>query len=751
MPEARIIRVKGIVQGVGFRPFVYRLALHHSIAGRVWNTATGVTIEAEGKHEKLESFQKELRQNYPPLAVITEITVEPAQANRYDGFRIVHSDAGESVDTLISPDIALCDDCLKELFDPQDRRYRYPFINCTNCGPRYTIIRELPYDRPNTSMAEFEMCVECQKEYDDPENRRFHAQPNACPDCGPTLSLVDNTGSRLPGDPLDETVSALQQGCIVAVKGLGGFHLACDATNDSAVKQLRKRKRRVGKPFAVMAFNLERICSFADLDVQEEELLSVPRRPIVLAQKKYPNPLSEAVAPGQSTFGVMSPYTPLHYLLLNPFPHALVMTSGNVAEEPIAIDNQEAMQRLGELADLFLLHDRDIELRADDSVMRTMDGQPRHLRRSRGYAPQPVFLPKPVRQILAVGPELKNTVCFTREDRAFISQHIGDMENLEAFGFFQEVIEHLRNVFQLEPELIAHDLHPDYLSTQWAMEQDTLPTVAIQHHRAHIASCLADAGSLEPAIGIALDGTGFGDDGAIWGGEVFIGKPEELHRIAHLKYTPLPGGDAAAREPWRCAVSHLLTAYEELPDLPFLLGISDDKLEAVVHMMKTGMNTFQTSSMGRLFDAAAALAGVRNVVSYEAQAAMEFEALAEVNEKGHYPIQIDDSDEPWQIRTEPLIHAIAKDVTKITRIGLISSRFHNGLAQTFTELCLKLRKKEGLRQVALSGGVFQNRVLLEILATGLRENGFKVLTHRQVPANDGGISLGQAVIAALRK
>lgn len=749
MPEARLIRVRGIVQGVGFRPFIYRLARKHSISGRVRNSGSGVIIEAEGEHADLDSFQSAIASQAPPLAVITELTIEPAQQNRFSSFQIEKSEAEESVDTLISPDIGICDDCLNELFDPADRRHRYPFINCTNCGPRYSIIRKLPYDRPLTSMAPFTMCPECQREYDDPADRRFHAQPNACPACGPSLQFTDTEGEPLPGDPLLSAIAALREGRIVAVKGLGGFHLACDAANEEALMELRRRKGRVGKPFAVMAFDLERARLFAEITEEDAVLMLSPRRPIVLVPKRSASTLSNAVAPGQSSYGVMLPYTPLHYLLLEGFECALVMTSGNFCEEPIAIDNAEALSRLRSLADYFLMHDRDIVLRADDTVMRRDACLPRHARRSRGYAPQPVFVPAELRQVLAVGPELKNTICFTRGDRAFISQHIGDLQNLEAFGFFREIIDHLRSVFELEPEIVAHDLHPDYLSTGWALEESGLPTVGIQHHRAHVASCMADAGSLEPVIGIALDGTGFGDDGAIWGGEIFIGGPCDLERAAHLAYVPLPGGDAAAREPWRCAVAHLSSAFHEIPSLPFLESIDASALATIKKMIETDSNTHLTSSAGRLFDAVAAIVGVRNVISYEAQAAMELEALADSRETGRYPFEIDTTAEPWQIRPEPLIVAVVRDVRKGVGAAIISARFHNTLVAIMSEACILLKKKSGIGRVALSGGVFQNKLLFEKLVSELEKKDFEVLTHRQVPANDGGVSLGQAVIAAL--
>ena len=750
MAEARLIRVRGIVQGVGFRPFVYRLAREHSISGRVRNTAAGVIIEAEGEHSSLGAFQRALASDPPPLAVITEITVEPAQGNRYSDFSIELSDGGEAVDTLISPDVAVCEDCLREMLDPSDRRHRYPFINCTNCGPRYSIIRELPYDRPKTSMAVFPMCPDCRREYDDPADRRFHAQPNACPICGPRLQLVDRYGGKVNGDPLEETITALKSGKIVAVKGLGGFHLACDAANEEAVLSLRERKGRVGKPFAVMAYDVEKARRFVEIGDESRALLTSPRRPIVLLPKKPDASLAAAVAPGQSTFGVMLPYTPLHYLLLEQFEQALVMTSGNFSEEPIAIDNDEALGRLSALADLFLMHDRDIVLRADDSIARVVLGDTRMLRRSRGYAPQPVFLPGSLTQVLAVGPELKNTICYIRGDRAYPGQHIGDLQNLEALGFFREVIEHLKSVFELEPEAVAHDLHPDYLSTRWAVEESGLPAIGVQHHRAHIAACMADCGSIEPVIGIALDGTGYGDDGAIWGGEIFAGGPTDLTRVAHIAYVPLPGGDAAAREPWRCAFAHLSAAFSRIPDLPFLADVEAERRETVERMLETGTNTFSTSSAGRLFDAAAAIAGIRNRISYEAQAAMEFEAAADPDDISCYPFEIDMTAEPWLMRPEPLIIAMARDVTNGIPPAVIGARFHNTLALMIKETVSNLRKRTGIRKAALSGGVFQNRMLFVKLANLLAADGFEVLAHKQVPANDGGVSLGQALIAALK-
>jgi hydrogenase maturation protein HypF len=752
------IHITGVVQGVGFRPFVYNLATRLGLSGWVLNSSSGVEIEAAGPAAALEEFVQKLSAEAPPLARIERVTVEAiaVPAGLTPGqFAIRHS-AGRPGDTLpISPDVALCDDCRRELFDPADRRYRYPFINCTNCGPRFTIIRDIPYDRPNTTMAAFRMCPDCQAEYDDPGNRRFHAQPNACPACGPQVTFHS---SRITPHPsraekaLQEARAALVGGQILAIKGLGGFHLACDATNDAVVATLRERKGRVDKPFALMSFDLEAVKRYCEVNAEEEAFLTSRERPIVLLKPRPAGPISPLVAPGNPCLGVMLPYTPLHYLLLEPapgFPLALVMTSGNYSEEPIATDNAEALERLANLADAFLLHDRDIHARCDDSVTRVFAGAELPIRRSRGYAPYPVHLPFTVRPALAVGGELKNTFCLTRERYAFLSQHIGDMENYETLRFLEQMVGQLERTFRIQPELVACDMHPSYLSTRFAQEMAAaagLPLVQVQHHHAHIAACLAENGHRgeRPAIGVAFDGTGYGTDGAIWGGEFLVADYASFHRAVHLKYVPLPGGDAAIRRPYRVALAYLWAAglpWEE--GLPPVRAAAPAERSVLARQMERGLNTVPTSSMGRLFDAVAALAGVRQEVNYEAQAAMELEGTTDPGETGAYEFALDTAIDP-----APVIRAVVADVRAGVSAGRISARFHNGLARMVSTVCERLRAETGLEEVVLSGGVFQNVTLLGKVLPLLQEAGFRVYTHRLVPPNDAGVALGQAIIGA---
>ena len=761
-PSARNIRITGVVQGVGFRPFVYNLALGLGLRGWVLNSSSGVEIEAVGASADLEVFTRRLESDAPPLARIEtiaarELAVEDVELPDPDGFAIRHSEAQPGEFQPISPDIAICDDCLEELFDPQDRRYRYPFINCTNCGPRFTIIEDIPYDRPQTTMAPFEMCPDCQAEYDDPTNRRFHAQPNACPVCGPqvTFRLRTAEGGSFTGLTGDEGVratrAALLDGEVVAIKGLGGFHLACDATNSAAVMRLRERKGRVDKPFALMAFDLEAVRSFCRISDEEEELLTSRERPIVLLRERSESAVSPAVAPGNHTLGVMLPYTPLHYLLLEPtdgFPPALVMTSGNYSEEPIATRNREVVERLGTLCDAFLFHDRKIHARCDDSVTRVFAGRELPLRRSRGYAPYPVHLPFPIPQTLAVGGELKNTFCLTRDQYAFISQHIGDMENYETLTFFERMVEQLARTFRIEPRIIAHDLHPGYLSTRYtrasAAAYDSV--VPVQHHHAHIASCMAEHGLTadHPVIGVAFDGTGYGTDGAIWGGEFLIADYASFRRVAHLKYVPLPGGDAAIRRPYRVALAHLWAAGLEWDEaLPPVRAASSEERTILAQQLDRGVNTVPTSSSGRLFDAVSSLAGVRQEINYEAQAAIELETLVDETVIDAYPFELGQ-----EIDASPLIRSVVADVKSEVSAGVIAAKLHNGLSLMIRDTCVLLRESSGLSEVALSGGVFQNVSLLERLLALLSEAGFTVYTHRLVPPNDGGLSLGQAIVAA---
>jgi len=750
------IDVFGIVQGVGFRPYVYRLATELQLDGFITNTAAGVAIEVEGLAERVDDFVVRLPRELPPLARVTGVALRELPANHEAGFRILPSRVGEKHRALISPDIAICADCRRELFDPHDRRYRYPFINCTNCGPRYTIVRDIPYDRPRTSMALFRMCPACQREYDDPLNRRFHAQPNACWDCGPRTELWDRAGQRLEvSNPIGEAAAHLRAGAVVAVKGLGGFHLAADATNGPAVERLRERKRRVGKPFAIMAASLESVQGCCRVDGIARELLLSPRRPIVLLPKLEPNIIAEAVAPQQRHLGVFLPYTPLHYVLFADcgLP-ALVMTSGNISEEPIAIDNQEAVARLQDLADWFLVHNRDILLRSDDSVVQVAGGRARQWRRSRGFVPVPVFLRQEVPAILAVGGELKNTICLTRGREAFLSQHIGDLENVESYKFFGEVVAHLERILEIEPETIAYDLHPDYFATRWALGQKGVKRVGVQHHHAHIASCMAENHLEGRVIGFALDGTGYGTDGRIWGGEVLVADYRDFTRAAHFAYVPMPGGAAAILEPWRMAVSYLGKHYEREfwdLDIPFIKQLDRSRTTTLLRMCEQGVNSPLTSSCGRLFDAVAALLGIRQRVTYEAQAAIELEiAMGDAEESGFYPFEIKAEGDGWLIMTRPMFDALLEDLRAGLPVPAISQKFHNGLVEVFVRMAELLRDQSSLNRVCLSGGTFQNTYLLAHLQQRLEADKFQVFTHAEVPCGDGGLSLGQALVAAHR-
>jgi hydrogenase maturation protein HypF len=769
MEVRRQIEVSGIVQGVGFRPYIYRLATGRKLKGTIRNTSAGVTIEIQGPAETVQDFIERLPAEAPPLARITSLAVHNVPCNGDREFCIVHSHEGEEVLTLISPDVAICGDCLREMFDAGDRRYRYPFINCTNCGPRFTIIRDIPYDRPSTSMASFPMCPACLAEYENPLDRRFHAQPNACWECGPRVELWDKAGKKMEcGDPIVEAASALRAGLVVAVKGLGGFHLAVDATNAAAVALLRERKRRVEKPFAVMVPDVRAAEEICEVDDATRTVLESIQRPIVLLKKvlaprNSPGIISDEVAPFNRYLGIFLPYTPLHYLLLAAGGFkALVMTSGNLSEEPIAIDNREAIDRLNGLADCFLVHNRDILLRCDDSVVRVAGGVARHLRRSRGFVPVPVFLKDDQPSVLAVGGELKNTICLTKGKHAFLSQHVGDLENAESYGFFHEAIEHLERILEIRPEIIAYDLHSDYFSTRWALEQTGIKLVGVQHHHAHIASCMAENHLDGRVIGFALDGTGYGTDGKIWGGEVLIAGYENFERAAHFEYVPLPGGAAAIREPWRMAVSYLAQHFgrEFLKlDIPFVRELDRRKVDFLRRMMEQGVNSPLTSSCGRLFDAVAALAGIRQQVNYEAQAAIELEmAMTPSEEDAPYPMKLlpdratdhATEDDRWIISTRPMFEALLDDLSRDVPVGAISRRFHNGLVECFLELATLLREKNALHRVCLSGGTFHNIYLSQRLEARLSEAGFEVLTQKEVPSGDGGLSLGQALVAAAK-
>ena len=748
------IDINGIVQGVGFRPFVFQLAHHHHLKGRVANTSAGVTILVEGPCLAVDIFVDELQAKSPPLACITDISVKDEQRRNYRRFRITASNGAEVTSTLISPDSSICNDCRDDLFDSTDRRFRYAFINCTNCGPRYTIIDDLPYDRSKTSMRHFKMCPACQAEYDDPSNRRFHAQPNACATCGPCMELYDQQKKLVCGpDPIAQTAMLLKSGFIAAIKGLGGYHLAVDAENQAAVKRLRQRKGREEKPLALMAYDLERIRTFARVDVEEEALLTSSQRPIVLLPKKKTHSIAAAVAPRNRYFGVMLAYTPLHYLLLSHGFTALIMTSANISEEPICIDNAEAFKRLSNIADYFLIHNRDIYLRSDDSIVRMAAGQMRFIRRSRGYVPTPIFLKQKLPPILACGAELKNTICLTKDDKAFLSQHIGDLENLETYNFLELTAEHFKRMLEIEPEMVAYDLHPDYLSTRYAEEMNHASKIQIQHHHAHIVSCMAENRIEGPLIGLAFDGTGYGSDGHIWGGEILIADPLRFKRAAHLNYVPMPGSTAAIKEPWRMALSYLFHTYGKSfldLNLPLLNKHDPQKIEIILQMIQKGINVPLTSSLGRLFDGVAALANLRQVVRYEGQAAMELEMAAAAGSREGYDYEWSTVAGVHQILLEPIIKGVVQDVGNGVDVAAISNRFHATLIKLFSDLCMLIGKETGLKQVALSGGVFQNTILLTGLTQALAQRGFSVYTHHLVPANDGGICLGQALAAAAR-
>ncbi len=750
-PIARRIQINGIVQGVGFRPFVYRLAHRYKLHGFVTNTPSGVTIHVEGAEEDFELFCQGLSQRPPPMASITEISIHPETMRHYRDFCIAQSRQESAHSTIISPDIGICSECLTELFDPKDRRHHYPFINCTNCGPRYTIVEDIPYDRPRTAMKHFPMCERCQAEYDEPLNRRFHAQPNACFACGPSVALYNHQRNEIKAsNPMAVCASLLKQGHILAIKGLGGFHLAVDAENHDAVRRLRERKRRAEKPFALMSRDLEAVRRFAVTSAEEEALLLSPQRPIVILPKTESNVISEAVAPRNRYFGVMLPYTPLHYLLFDGTFTALVMTSGNMSEEPIVIDNEEAFARLAILADYFLIHNRAIYQRTDDSIVKRTAGATRFTRRSRGYVPTPVHLKVRAPSILACGGHLKNTVCLTKDNRAYLSQHIGDLEDFSTYEFFQSTIRHLKHLLAIEPEVIAHDLHPDYLSTRYALEQRDVRRFSVQHHHAHVVSCMAEHDIVGPVIGLAFDGAGYGTDGKVWGGEVLLADPTSFRRAAHLAYVPMPGGSAAIREPWRMAVSYLYRAFGddflEL-ELPAIQGIDAKRLRVIREMISRRFNAPETSSLGRLFDGVAALLGIRDRVNFEGQAAMELEMLASEGTAEVYEHEWVSADD-YEILPEPIIRGVTQDILRGRDPSQISTRFHATLIRLFVHLCEVLREESGLDEIVLSGGVFQNSVLLDGMVKGLANKNFRVYTHHQVPANDGGISLGQAVIAA---
>jgi hydrogenase maturation protein HypF len=754
---ARKIAVKGIVQGVGFRPFVYTQAIQNQLTGWVRNTSAGVEIEIYGQESGINQFINALKNTPPPLSIIDKIHIDEIPFADFDQFLIIQSKPEDGAFIPISPDMVICEDCKRELFDTKNRRFRYPFINCTNCGPRFTIIQDIPYDRPKTTMADFPLCEDCAAEYENPLDRRFHAQPVACDVCGPQVSLLQN-GHIIATK--DEAIQIARQmvaeGKIIAIKGLGGYQIACDAKNQKALTQLRQRKHRSDKPFALMVFDIDYIERYAHVSETERNLLLSKENPIVLLEKKCTDHFPEEIAPQQNSLGFMLPTSPLHYLLLEPgdaIPDVWVMTSGNLSDEPISYQDEEAFKRLSTIADAILTHNRPIHMRTDDSVVRVHNEKIYPIRRSRGFAPNPIRLDENLPPVLATGAELKNAFCLTKDNYAFISHHIGDMENYETLLSFEQGVKHFENLFKVKPEVIAVDLHPDYMATRYGLARasdESLLVYQIQHHHAHLASVMADNKLLmdhDPILGLVFDGTGLGPDKTIWGGEFLLGNAAQYERIFHLENMPLPGGDAATKKPARMALAYLWALQLEwFDDLPAEQALCADDKTMLLSMLKNNINTPLTSSMGRLYDAVAALIGIRSEVTYEGQAAIELENCMNIEETGLYEFTIEDR----EIKLQPLFEQIIDDKLNHISNGIISARFHRGLAQLCLDASIQVRSQYGIDKVALSGGVWQNMTLLQLTHSKLTQAGFTCLVHQQVPANDGGLSLGQAYAAAAR-
>lgn len=756
------------MQGVGFRPFVWRLAHKLGLTGFVFNNPKGVVIEAEGDGEALTSFVHLLKADAPPLAVIDNISWQEIPLNGDTEFKIVESHHDAERVVLISPDVATCDDCLRELFDPNDRRYRYPFLNCTNCGPRFTIIVDVPYDRERTTMAVFPMCPDCEREYHDPNDRRFHAQPTACPRCGPQVKLIAKSENGewveiCQGDEaIKEAARRLVQGQIVAIKGLGGYHLACDAANELAVKRLRESKHREFKPFALMAPDIETARQLVFTSPEEEALLTSWRRPIVLMRRRPNANVAESVAPKHRDLGIMLPYTPLHHLLMSEVRQTLVMTSGNLSDEPIAYKDDDAFNRLSGMVDAFLVHNREIHIRCDDSVTRIVNGQELLIRRSRGYAPQPVLLPfETLSPLFAAGAMLKNTFALCRNRYAFISHHIGDLDNYAAYCAFVEGVEHFKRLFAIEPQVVAYDLHPDYLSTRYALdyaEEHDLSAIGVQHHHAHVAAVMAEYGLEGPVIGVAYDGTGYGIDGTIWGGEILLATYEKFERAAHLEYVPMPGGERAVREAWRMAASWLRQTFGDDGE-KFSCGIAErvgeDRWRRIWTLLRSDLPQPQTSSIGRLFDAVASLLGICDVGAYEGHPAIWLEMAAaqwtdrfsEDFVEPPFTFELTDT-EPIVMKAAPVITGVVEALRRNLPVEQIAFQFHAAVADATLRTCIKIRERTGVNEVVLSGGVMQNVLLLNWLIGLLNREGFKVFVPTKLPPNDGGICFGQAAIAA---
>lgn len=743
----RIIEVKGIVQGVGFRPFIFQIAGRYGLRGWVLNTSGGVQIEVEGEEKDLLAFLEDLTMQLPPLARIDAISIIEAEPVGYQAFEIRQSQAQTGEYVSIAPDVCTCADCRHELTHAGDRRYGYPFINCTNCGPRFSIIGDVPYDRAYTSMHHFQMCEACGREYNDPMDRRFHAQPNACPECGPRLMFMGGKPLQIQtGDPIELAVQALSKGKIVAIKGLGGFHLACNATDQTVVAELRRRKHRYGKPLAVMMKNIDQVGRFCELSAAEEKLLLSPRRPVVILRQRPNAGITEGVSQGLPTIGVMLPYTPVHFLLLTNCKNPLVMTSGNISEEPLVSANEEALDQLGEIADCFLLHDREIVNKIDDSVTRIVVGREAVIRRARGYAPEPVLLPEQLPEILGCGPEQKNTFCLTRGCHAFVSQHIGDLENLPTLEYYEGMIDFYKRIFRINPQIIAHDLHPSYLSTQYAQSVNNVQLVGVQHHHAHIASCMLENGINGQVIGIACDGTGYGTDGNLWGGEFLLADYRSFTRLGHFKYVQMPGGEKAIKQPYRMAYGYLYSLYGKDVSCCFekyMETITEEERILMEQQMDKQLNAPMTSSCGRLFDAVAALINIGRTVRYEGEAAARIEAIIDKNVAGSYHFGL----QKYVLDPGPILKGIYDDVTKGVLPSIIAAKFHNTLIKALTLVCQEISSLTGVKRVCLSGGVFQNSYLLEGMVKSLTGKGLEVYWPQKVPTNDGGISLGQVMVA----
>jgi hydrogenase maturation protein HypF len=746
----RHIEIRGVVQGVGFRPWIYRLATREGLSGRVRNDATGVTIEAFGPEEAIDEFMRGLEAP-PPAAVIGEVRAWPIPAEALDEFAIVHSEQSAERRVSIPPDLTTCPECIADIFDPANRRYRYPFTNCTNCGPRFTIVRDVPYDRPATTMAPFRMCAACQREYDDVTDRRFHAQPNACPLCGPMLELRAADGRAIDADPLVAATAALLSGQVVAIKGLGGFHLACDATSAAAVQRLRDRKRRDEKPFAVMVSDAAHAAGIAVLSDDERRLLESVERPIVLARQRAGNALAGEVAPNNPLVGVMLPYTPLHHLLMRDVQRPLVMTSGNLAEEPIAYRNHEALDRLSGIADLFLMHDREIETRCDDSVARVIAGRAAVLRRSRGHVPTAVAVPRAFdAPVLACGGVLKNTFCIGLGDAAYLGPHIGDLENLETYRSFEESVARMERFLGVSPAVIAHDLHPEYMSTTYALARPEHVKIAVQHHHAHAVSAMAEHGLHGPAIAVVYDGTGFGTDGTAWGGEVLVAHHDTFDRVATLRPVRLPGADAAIRQPWRIALALVTDAFDgraPLEDLDLFAMLRPGDVSVVQQMLASQFRSPLAHGAGRYFDGIGSLVLARPNSRYEGQVALEWNGAADPAETGIYGYDLDWKQSPWQVDLRPMVRDVVRDLQACVAPATISGRFHNTLNAATAAIVRRTARERGMWPVVLTGGCFQNARLAERLADDLAAT-LTVYLHREVPPGDGGLALGQAVVAA---